>query len=114
MPWPPINIFAFVFGEQWREAGAMASIFVFSIAIRFAVSPLSMVLTLEHNVRLGVIWQWIYLVTISSILFVFSSLPINELIIALVAHDVVLYSLYFFFILKGSESLVANVGALGE
>jgi len=108
------DIFAFVFGEQWREAGAMASIFVFSIAIRFAVSPLSMVLTLEHNVRLGVIWQSIYLVTISSILFVYSSLPINELIIALVAHDVVLYSLYFFFILKGSESLVANVGALGE
>jgi O-antigen/teichoic acid export membrane protein len=108
------DIFAFVFGEQWREAGAMASIFVFSIAIRFAVSPLSMVLTLEHNVRLGVIWQSIYLVTISSILFVFSSLPINELLIALVAHDVVMYSLYFFFILKGSESLVANVGALGE
>jgi O-antigen/teichoic acid export membrane protein len=108
------DVFAFIFGELWREAGAMASIFVFSVAIRFAVSPLSMVLTLEHNVRLGVIWQSIYLATISCILFVFSSLPINELIIALVAHDVVLYLLYFFLILKGSESLGAKVGALGE
>ncbi len=108
------DIFAFAFGELWREAGAMASIFVFSIAIRFAVSPLSVVLTLEHNVKIGVVWQSIYLVSICSTLFLFSSFPIEELIIALVVHDIVLYLLYFFLILKGSESLVANEGALGE
>ena len=98
------DIFAFVFGEPWREAGVMASIFVFSIAIRFAVSPLSMVLTLEHNVRLGVFWQSIYLVTITIILLVFSSWSINTLIIALVIHDVALYLLYFFFIVKGVKN----------
>lgn len=97
------DIFAFIFGEPWREAGAMASILIFSVAIRFAVSPLSMVLALEHNVRLGVLWQSIYLVTIATTLLVFSSSSIKTLITALAVHDVALYILYFFFIVRGAE-----------
>ena len=100
--------FAFVFGESWREAGAMASVLIFSVAIRFVVSPLSMVLVLEHNVKLGVLWQSIYLISITSVLLVFSSWPIRDLIIVLVIHDIALYLLYFFLILKGSESSQLN------
>jgi O-antigen/teichoic acid export membrane protein len=97
------DLFAFIFGEAWREAGVMASILVFAVAIRSVVSPLSVVLLLDHNIKLGTFWQFIYFITISVTLYVVSSWPFNDFLIAFVIHEVVLYLLYFFFILKSSE-----------
>ena len=99
-----VDLFAFVFGEPWREAGEMASILVFASAIRFSVGPLSGILALEHNIKLGVTWQVIYLVTISTTLYYFSSWPINNFLIAFVLHEIILYILYFHFILKGAKN----------
>jgi hypothetical protein len=96
------DLFAFIFGEPWREAGVMASILVFAVAIHFAVSPLSIVLLLDHNIKLGTLWQFIYFITISVTLYVVSSWSFKDFLIAFVIHEVVLYLLYFVFILKGS------------
>lgn len=98
-------LFAFVFGEAWREAGRIAGVLVFAIAIRFPVSSLSPILTLDKNVKLGVLWQFIYLVTISSTLIFFAGEPLYTFLIAFTLHEVVLYSLYFLFILKGTANL---------
>jgi O-antigen/teichoic acid export membrane protein len=96
-------LFALVFGEPWRAAGRMAGLLVFAVAIRFAVSPLSSVLALNHNVRLGALWQMIYLVTISTTLYVFSHGPLDHFLKAFVVHEMVLYSLYLTFILRGAK-----------
>jgi len=97
------NLFAFIFGEPWREAGVMASILVFAVAIRFVVSPLSVVLLLDRNIKLGTLWQFIYFITITATLYVVSSWPLNDFLIAFVIHEIILYFLYFIFILKGSN-----------
>ena len=97
------DLFAFIFGEAWREAGVMASILVFAVAIRFVVSPLSIVLYLDHNIKLGTLWQFIYLTTITATLYAVSSWPLNDFLTAFVIHEVVLYLLYFVFILQGSN-----------
>ena len=97
------DLFAFVFGEPWREAGVMASILIVAVAIRFAVSPLSPVLVLEPNVKLGTLWQFIYLVTITATLYIFSSWSVSDFLMAFTIHEVILYMLYFVFILKGSK-----------
>jgi O-antigen/teichoic acid export membrane protein len=97
------NLFAFIFGEPWREAGVMASILVFAVAIRFVVSPLSVVLLLDHNIKLGTLWQFIYFITITVTLYIVSSWPLNDFLIAFVIHEIILYFLYFIFILKGSN-----------
>ena len=97
------NVFAFIFGEPWREAGVIASILVFAVAIRFVVSPLSVVLLLDRNIKLGTLWQFIYFTTITVTLYVFSSWPLNDFLIAFVIHEIILYLLYFVFILKGSK-----------
>ena len=102
------DLFAIIFGDPWREAGGMASILVFAVAIRFAVSPLSAVLALEHNIKIGVLWQFIYLISITMTLFYFSSFSITKLLYAFVVHEVLLYLLYLSFILKGSTYLKAN------
>lgn len=99
------DLFAFIFGEAWREAGSMASVLVLAVAIRFAVSPLSVVLALDQNIKLGVLWQFIYLVTITATLFIFSSWSIDAFLTAFVCHEITLYLLYFSFILKGSKSI---------
>lgn len=99
-------LFAFVFGEAWREAGAMAKMLVFAVAIRFAVSPLSAVLALERNIKTGVIWQFTYLFTISTTLIYFSAYPVSDFIRAFVIHEIILYLLYFALILKGVNKKV--------
>jgi len=99
------DLFAFAFGEPWREAGKMASILIFAVALRFAVSSLSTVLLLNHNIKLGVIWQVIYFITIS-VTFSYSyfkSFSIYAFIYAYVFHDIMLYLIYFLFVLKGSS-----------
>jgi hypothetical protein len=81
----------------------MASILVFAVAIRFVVSPLSVVLLLDRNIKLGTLWQFIHFTTITVTLYVFSSWPLNDFLIAFVIHEIILYLLYFIFILKGSK-----------
>lgn len=97
--------FAFVFGENWRPAGQMASIIVFAVAIRFSVSPLSTVLAIQKNVKLGTSWQILYIFSLSVTFFVFRDAPIQSLLLAFVVHEALLYILYFFLIIKGAERL---------
>jgi O-antigen/teichoic acid export membrane protein len=97
------DLFVFIFGEAWREAGVIASILVFAVAIRFVVNPLSAVLLLVHNIKLGVYWQIVYFLTISTTLYIVSSWPLNDFLKAFVIHEIILYLLYFVFILKSSK-----------
>jgi O-antigen/teichoic acid export membrane protein len=97
------GLFAYVFGEPWREAGSLAAVLVVAVAIRFAVSPLSSVLAMDHNIKLGVLWQFIYLVTITTTLYLFRSEDIKIFVVVFVVHEVVLYLLYLAFIVKGAK-----------
>ena len=86
----------------------MTAILVVAAGIRFAVSPLSLVLALDHNVKIGVLWQLIYLITITKTLFYLISFSIISLLCAFAVHEVLLYLLYFLFILKSSSYLKVN------
>ena len=94
-------IFAFVFGPNWVQAGKFSSLLVFAVAIRFAVSPLSPVLAMDHNIKTGFYWQLTYFVTITITLFMASHFDIYQFIIIFVIHEIVLYGLYLFLILNG-------------
>lgn len=98
-------LFSIVFGQQWGQAGVYAGYLVIAVAIRFAVSPLSAVLGLEKNIKMGVLWQAFYLCTITVTLYFSSALSIEEFLIAFVVHEVVLYLIYFFLILKGTKQI---------
>ena len=101
-------IFTIVFGEQWTSAGRFAGILVIPAALRFAVSPLSMVLALDHNIRLGTLWQLIYLTTIIPTLWFASSYSFDRFLWIFVGHEIVLYLLYLMFILHGSRQRPAD------
>lgn len=100
------TLFAFVFGEEWGQAGIYAGYLVIAVAIRFAVSPLSAVLGLEQNIKKGVLWQVLYLCTITPTLYFCSSLTVEQFFLAFVIHEVVLYIIYLMLILKGTKAIV--------
>lgn len=97
------SLFAFIFGEQWREAGVYAGYLAIAVAVRFAVSPLSSVLGLKKNIKKGASWQVLYFITISSTLLFFSRFPIDVFITAFVVHELILYLSYFLLILQSSR-----------
>ncbi|EHE0026228.1 oligosaccharide flippase family protein [Vibrio cholerae] len=99
------SFFSIIFGNEWSQAGVYAGYLVIAVAVRFAVSPLSAVLGLEQNIKMGVLWQVLYLCTISVTLYFSSSLSIEEFLIAFVVHEVVLYLIYLFLILKGTKEI---------
>lgn len=100
------TLFAFVFGEEWGQAGIYAGYLVIAVAIRFAVSPLSAVLGLEKNIKKGVFWQVLYLCTMTPTLYICSSLTVEQFFLAFVIHEVVLYIIYLMLILKGTKAIV--------
>lgn len=97
------ELFAFIFGEEWRSAGEFAKVIVLAVAIRFAVSPLSTVLAMDHNVKIGTLWQVIYFGTVTCVLLIFKNSAIENFLLALALHDVTLYCLYLGFIVYGAK-----------
>ena len=58
---------------------------------------------MDHNIKLGVLWQFIYLFTITATLYLFSSEDIKVFVVAFVVHEIILYLLYLAFIVKGAK-----------
>ncbi|NYT62141.1 oligosaccharide flippase family protein [Alcaligenaceae bacterium] len=98
-----IEIFSFVFGKNWAQAGQFAGPLSIAAGVRFMVSPLSVVLNLNHNVKKGASWQVTYFCTLTTVLLTFSDQPIDVFLHAFVAHEVVLFSIYFIVIVRASK-----------
>ncbi|PJD96591.1 MAG: hypothetical protein CK426_08070 [Legionella sp.] len=97
------NLFSMVFGSEWEVAGKYASILIFAVAIRFSVSPLSTVLALNHNLKIGFLWQATYFCTIICTLYSARGYNIEIFITIFVIHELILYLLYLFLIIKGTK-----------
>lgn len=98
-----VELFTFAFGRNWSEAGKYAGILSVAVGIRFIVSPLTAVLSLNQNVKSCVQWQVLYFLSVTVTLSLGTGLPIEDFLKLYVAHEVVLYSLYFLIIIKASR-----------
>jgi hypothetical protein len=76
-------------------AGQFAGPLSLAAGVRFMVSPLSVVLNLHHNVKKGVGWQVVYFCTLTTVLLLYSQQSIELFLQAFVAHEVVLFAIYF-------------------
>lgn len=98
-----VELFTFVFGAKWAEAGRYAGLLSLAVGIRFIVSPLTVVLMLNHNVKSCVQWQVLYFFSVSATLSLGSHLPITEFLKLYVAHELILFALYFIIIVRGCQ-----------
>jgi O-antigen/teichoic acid export membrane protein len=98
-----VEIFSFVFGKDWKMAGEFAGPLSIAAGVRFMVSPLSVVLNLNHNVTKGVGWQVSYFLTLTAVMLSSAGQGIGFLLWAFVTHEVVLFSVYFAVIVWASK-----------
>lgn len=96
------ELFTFVFGASWSDAGRYAGLLSLAVGIRFIVSPLTVVLALNHNVKSSVQWQVLYFFSVTVTLGLGSRLPIEDFLKLYVVHELILYSIYFIVIVKGA------------
>lgn len=98
-----VELFTIVFGQTWAEAGRYAGLLSLAVGIRFIVSPLTVIMALNHNVKSGVQWQIFYFFSVAATLWLGRHLPIESFLKLYVAHELLLYSLYFLVIVKCAQ-----------
>ncbi len=97
------DFFAIVFSEKWRVSGEFARILALAYAVRFIVSPLSLVLPATGNVKLGSMWQVLYFITTVTSLGIALRYPVDVFICVYVIHEIILYSVYYLMIMKATN-----------
>ena len=63
------DLFAFIFGEEWRIAGKYAQIIIPLFAIRFVVAPLSNINNIFELQKIALLWQLVLLILSISCLY---------------------------------------------
>lgn len=71
------DIFAFVFGEEWRIAGKYTQIILPLFFIRFVVMPLTFIAPLFEEQKIELIFQFVLFVLYMSILFISNYLELS-------------------------------------
>jgi O-antigen/teichoic acid export membrane protein len=92
-------LFEFVFGAKWRVAGEYTSILILSTSISLVVSPFSILLLVLGKIKWVSYWQVFYFAFVSS-LWLLKDVGISYFLTAIVAIDLVSYSLYGVIIIK--------------
>lgn len=86
-------IFKFIFGDNWAMAGRLSSLLVFSYAIRFVVSPLSIIFVALKKLKIAAIWQIGYFLLTLNLLWI-QDVSIEQFILYFVLIDVFAYVIY--------------------
>ena len=96
------KLFPLILGNKWTQSGIIAQYLGCIFLIQFIVSTVSQVISIEKYVLRGAKWKYGYF--FSSILFYsmsyFAKIDFYTFLLFLVIHEYILYSIYFYIILK--------------
>jgi O-antigen/teichoic acid export membrane protein len=91
-PWA----FTWIFGADWALAGQYARWLVMAIAVRLVVSPLSMIFFVTKSLQIMARWQYVYLCTSYTVLYLASThLSLAHTLMVFAAHEFLLCGCYF-------------------
>ena len=98
------GLFAYLFSEEWREAGHYMQILMPAMAVKFVASTLSSTLGATQNNHLGMIWKLTSFVTSLAVFAWFAPKKDAILVFKAVAiMDIALYLFYYFLIWKAAK-----------
>jgi O-antigen/teichoic acid export membrane protein len=98
-------LFTIIFGQKWTIAGEFMSILITYFGLMFIVSALSTILIPTKKYHLYSIWNIVSFFTIFNFFYFFSKkFQILELLNFFVILQIILYSLYYYFIYIASKS----------
>lgn len=89
-----VEIFTWVLGSEWKTAGQLSQILVFSFAIKFVVSPLTAIFVALEKIKISSLWQIGYFIVICS-LYYFNEFTIEDFLLYYVIIDLIFYSIYY-------------------
>ena len=98
------ELFLIVFGEEWAQAGGYGQILVYSVAIKFAVSPLSTIFLALDKIRIASIWQLAYFCVTVLVLIFATSFEFEEFLWIYVISDITMYLIYLLLILGATKN----------
>lgn len=110
-PW----IFTFFFGSNWTISGVYSRILAPSMALKFVASPLSRVFGALNRQEISALWQ-ITALAITALSVGISIILKNAFfsVLFLTISDLMIYSLYLFFIFRVSGIKLKNVFRIGN
>jgi O-antigen/teichoic acid export membrane protein len=92
------DFFEMFFGKEYRTAGEYATVLSVGFAARFVVSTFAVVFSALNRIKHGVLWQYLYFITIVSLFFI-PHKNIKEFILIYVIIESFMYLIYMFQIL---------------
>jgi O-antigen/teichoic acid export membrane protein len=101
------ELFSIIFGSEWIEAGLYAQILVYSIAIKFVVSPLSTIFLAIDRIKVASMWQLAYFIITLSVLVLAISFEFEKFLWIYVFSEIVMYLLYFLLIIHTTKKYIA-------
>ena len=87
-------MFVLFFGDNWETAIKITQILIFSYAIKFIVSPLSMSIIALEKLRWSALWQFSYFALIIGLFFL-KGKSIEEFFITYAFLEILIYLVYF-------------------
>ncbi len=94
-------IIGIALGETWVAMYDYLMILLISVCVRFLVSPMSVILTKEYNIKLALHWQILSLTVLSFFLFYLNFSSFYSFLVYFVLVDTLLYLVYFIQIYRG-------------
>jgi len=93
------DLFAFVFGENWRIAGTYAQILIPLFFMRFVSSSVSAIYDIFDGLKIELVWQISLLIGVTLILYIFKESDFTEFLTYLSFYTIFMYllSIYFTF-----------------
>ncbi len=107
-----VEIFIFVFGENWQISGEFVQILIPGLALIFVVSTLSPVLNSIRKLNLYSYWNYGYFISLFSFFYLFTNkLEIKYLLYYFTIINIFMYGLYFLLIcfsIKDHKAVTPN------
>ena len=97
------ELFEFVFGVRWRQAGSYTSVLIFATTVSFVVSPFSIILVVLGRIKLLSYWQIFYFLAIST-LWLLNDASIEYFLLILVCIDCFSYLVYGLLIFRAIKT----------
>jgi O-antigen/teichoic acid export membrane protein len=90
-------LFDLFFGIEWRQSSDITQLLIYAYALKFIVSPLSVVFIALEKVKVSGIWQLTYFIAICS-LFLLKFNNVREFFIVYLIIELVMYTIYLLMI----------------
>ncbi|MCA9750351.1 MAG: oligosaccharide flippase family protein, partial [Romboutsia sp.] len=96
------DLFAFVFSENWRQAGVFAQILALFYAFKFVVSPLTFLFVLRDRLKEDMLWH-IWMLLSTAVVFIIGFKVFNDINLSLGLFTINYIIIYLIYLIRSYQ-----------